>query len=166
MMKDIEELLKFSPHILIFWRPDISSYKAYMLNPAKKGAKVENATATLLPSIEGREKGAEAFKIMTRTLNDDSDALEFLCPLQVRAALYILIFFCTTSCYDTSVDHMVIANKCPLRLPCCNCAAPFHAAADAVLASFTQSLHALQTQLAFVLHFLLSFNPKTRLHIF
>jgi hypothetical protein len=91
MMKDIEELLKFTPHILIFWRPDISSYKAYMLSPAAKGAKVENATATLLPSIEGREKGAAAFKIMTRTLNDDSDAMEFLCPLQVRAAWATLV---------------------------------------------------------------------------
>eukprot|EP00878_Enallax_costatus_P039822 GHUV01045739.1.p1 GENE.GHUV01045739.1~~GHUV01045739.1.p1 ORF type:complete len:480 (+),score=92.29 GHUV01045739.1:93-1532(+) len=88
MMQEINSLLQITPHILIFWRPDISSFKAYMLKPADKGAKIEmNATATLLPSIAGREKGAKAFALMSSTLQDDSDALNFLCPLQTEASL-------------------------------------------------------------------------------
>lgn len=88
MIQEIENLLKITPHILIFWRPDISSFKAYMLKPADKGAKIEaNATATLLPSIAGREKGAKAFALMSSSLKDDSDALKFLCPLQTEASL-------------------------------------------------------------------------------
>lgn len=88
MMEEINSLLKITPHILIFWRPDISSFKAYMLKAATLGAKVEqNATASLLPSIAGREKGAQAFKLMSSTLTDDSEALGFLCPLQTEASL-------------------------------------------------------------------------------
>lgn len=76
---------QITPHILIFWRPDISSFVAYMLKPAAKDAKVaRNVTMTLLPNVKGVLKGAEAFKLMSTELDDDSDAFDFLCPQQVR----------------------------------------------------------------------------------
>lgn len=51
---------------------------------ATAGAKVNpKAIATLLPNIKDRTKGAEVFRVMSNTLNDDAQALEFLCPLQV-----------------------------------------------------------------------------------
>eukprot|EP00775_Hariotina_reticulata_P007191 gene7191-7405_t len=88
MMKDIEELLKISPHMLIFWRPDIHSFKAFILKKAAPGAKVIPGTvASLLPSIKDREKGAGAFKLLSSSLNDDSEAYNFLCPLQTEASL-------------------------------------------------------------------------------
>ncbi|KAF8060339.1 GULLO1 [Scenedesmus sp. PABB004] len=88
MLASINELLKVTPHILIFWRPDIESFVAYMLKPAPPGAKVAaNVTATLLPNIKGQQRGVEPFKIMSTTLNDDSEAFEFLCPLQTEASL-------------------------------------------------------------------------------
>lgn len=55
---------------------------------AAAGAKVQsNAIATLLPNLEGKDKGAEVFRIMSVELHDDKQAFEFLCPLQVGAAL-------------------------------------------------------------------------------
>jgi hypothetical protein len=44
------------------------------------------AVATLLPNIKDREKGAEVFSIMSKTLHDDKQAFEFLCPIQVSNA--------------------------------------------------------------------------------
>jgi len=80
--------LQISPHILIFWRPDINSFKAYILKKAAPGAKVTPGTvATLLPNIKDREKGAGAFKMLSSSLDDDSDAYNFLCPMQTEASL-------------------------------------------------------------------------------
>lgn len=88
MLADIEGLLKITPHILVFWRPDIAQFKAFLVMKAKPGSKVErNAQATLLPNIKDLQKGAQAFKIMTRNLNDDKAAFEFLCPLQTEASI-------------------------------------------------------------------------------
>jgi hypothetical protein len=41
-------LLQITPHILIFWRPDVSSFVAYMLKPAAKGTKVSVLLVILL----------------------------------------------------------------------------------------------------------------------
>jgi hypothetical protein len=69
-------------------RPDIGSFKAYMLNKAAPGAKVAtNVTASLLPSIEGRERGAKAFEIMSSALYDDSEAFNFLCAARFVCCL-------------------------------------------------------------------------------
>lgn len=64
----------------------LASYRCYYLGhttiPA--GAKVEpKAIATLLPNVKDREKGAEVFSIMSKSLHDDKAAFEFLCPQQV-----------------------------------------------------------------------------------
>ncbi|WIA23842.1 hypothetical protein OEZ85_013501 [Tetradesmus obliquus] len=88
MFKTINELLKITPHILIFWRPDVSSFVAYMLKPAAKGAKIaKNVSMTLLPDVRGQQEAREGFKIMSANMQDDSDAFEFLCPLQTAASL-------------------------------------------------------------------------------
>lgn len=81
-------LLQITPHVLIFWRPDISSFKAFLLKKAAPGERVTpNTVASLLPSIAGRERGAAAFRIMSSQLQDDSDAFGALCPLQTEASL-------------------------------------------------------------------------------
>eukprot|EP00878_Enallax_costatus_P001016 GHUV01001150.1.p1 GENE.GHUV01001150.1~~GHUV01001150.1.p1 ORF type:complete len:631 (+),score=62.78 GHUV01001150.1:321-2213(+) len=88
MFKTVQELLKITPHILIFWRPDVSSFTAYMIKEAPKGAKVaKNVSMTLLPDLRGQTKAAEGLKIMSSRLVDDSDAFDFLCPLQTDASL-------------------------------------------------------------------------------
>lgn len=54
------------------------------VSKAKVGAKVNaGVTATLLPNIKDRDKGAEVFRLMSKNLNDDKAAFEFLCPMQV-----------------------------------------------------------------------------------
>eukprot|EP00775_Hariotina_reticulata_P005676 gene5676-5914_t len=88
MLKDIEELLKISPHILVFWRPDISSFKAFLVNPAKSDAKVTpDAQMVLLPNLKDQQEGARTFKLLSETTDDDSEAFGFLCPIQTEASL-------------------------------------------------------------------------------
>lgn len=89
MFADVQRLLKeVSPHMLLFWRPDVSKYRAYLVSKAKPGAKVEpGAVATLLPSTKGARKGATSFRLMSVNLHDDKSAFEFLCPLQTEASI-------------------------------------------------------------------------------
>jgi hypothetical protein len=44
----------------------------------------QNVSMTLLPDVRNQQAVREGFKIMSANVQDDSDALEFLCPLQVR----------------------------------------------------------------------------------
>lgn len=89
MFRDVNNMLKtISPHILVFWRPEVNQFRAFMVKEAAPGAKIEpKAVATLLPNIKDREAGAEVFRVMSKTLHDDRGAFEFLCPQQVNASV-------------------------------------------------------------------------------
>ncbi|WIA38074.1 hypothetical protein OEZ86_001443 [Tetradesmus obliquus] len=81
MMGEINRLLKISPHILIHWRPDAANFKAFLVRPAPKGARVTpGVNMTVLPSIADQATMAPMFNIWHTTLGDDSDMSEFLCP--------------------------------------------------------------------------------------
>lgn len=101
---------QITPHILIFWRPDVSSFTAYMIRPAAPGAKLAaNVSMTLLPDVRGQQKAAEGLKILSRTLNDDSEAFDFLCPIQVNGVTRHVI-----DCMPriNSLDDSLRSNSC------------------------------------------------------
>lgn len=55
-----------------------------MIKEAPPGAKVaKNVSMTLLPDVRGQQKAAKGLELLSKHLNDDSDALDVLCPLQV-----------------------------------------------------------------------------------
>lgn len=69
---DIEKMLKVSPHILVFWRPDMRLYSAYMLKPVSADVPASDAYMTLLPSYKGRTNMAHLFKIIQEDIFDQT----------------------------------------------------------------------------------------------
>jgi len=59
--------LQVSPHILVFWRPDMKLYSAYMLKPVSTSVPASDAYMTLLPNYKGKTNMATLF----RTIQED-----------------------------------------------------------------------------------------------
>lgn len=62
LFNDIAKMLKFSPHILIFWRPDMKLYSAYILKGVSAETPASDAYMTLLPSYGNKLSLADTFK--------------------------------------------------------------------------------------------------------
>jgi hypothetical protein len=56
-----------SPHMLVFWRPDMKLYSAYMLKPVSTAVPASDAYMTLLPNYKGKTNMATLF----RTIQED-----------------------------------------------------------------------------------------------
>eukprot|EP00878_Enallax_costatus_P000622 GHUV01000724.1.p1 GENE.GHUV01000724.1~~GHUV01000724.1.p1 ORF type:complete len:626 (+),score=75.62 GHUV01000724.1:267-2144(+) len=88
MFKTIKELLKITPHMLIFWRPDVSSFVAYMIKEAPPGAKMaKNVKMTLLPELKGYQRVAGVLRLVSNRMVDDPDGFDFLCPTVTDVSL-------------------------------------------------------------------------------
>jgi hypothetical protein len=75
--------LQVAPHILIHWRPDEGSYKAFLTRPAPAGSKVDTNPAiemSVLPNTKGMGDSVNAFTVWHTTTEDDSDMMNFICP--------------------------------------------------------------------------------------
>eukprot|EP00878_Enallax_costatus_P024256 GHUV01025873.1.p1 GENE.GHUV01025873.1~~GHUV01025873.1.p1 ORF type:complete len:253 (+),score=16.97 GHUV01025873.1:104-760(+) len=66
LFNDIAKMLKVSPHILVFWRPDVKLYSAYMLNPVSADVPASDAYMTLLPSYQDKLAYDYVFKTTQR----------------------------------------------------------------------------------------------------
>jgi hypothetical protein len=69
---DIEKMLKVSPHMLVFWRPDMKIYSAYMLKPVSTDVPAGDAHMTLLPNYKGKTNMAHLFRIIQEDIFDDT----------------------------------------------------------------------------------------------
>jgi hypothetical protein len=47
MVADIQKLLKVSPHLLVFWRPEISKFRAFSVQKAKPGEPIKPFKSSL-----------------------------------------------------------------------------------------------------------------------
>lgn len=70
MFNDIAKMLKVSPHILVFWRPDMKLYSAYMLKAVPTSVPAGDAYMSLLPSYKGRTNMASLFKLIQEDIFD------------------------------------------------------------------------------------------------
>ncbi|WIA41247.1 hypothetical protein OEZ86_004858 [Tetradesmus obliquus] len=82
---DIEKMLKVSPHMLVFWRPDMKLYSAYMLKPVSTSVPAGDAHMTLLPNYKGRTNMAHLFRVIQEDIFDETMrysgiAESVLCP--------------------------------------------------------------------------------------
>lgn len=62
LFNDIAKMLKVSPHILVFWRPDMKLYSAYILKGVTADTPASDAYMTLLPSYQDKLSLAATFK--------------------------------------------------------------------------------------------------------
>lgn len=63
MLKDLDAMLKVSPHILVFWRPDQGLYSAFLVRPVDTSVPTDgDPYMTLLPNFAGRVSQAKAFQ--------------------------------------------------------------------------------------------------------
>jgi hypothetical protein len=79
-------VLQIAPHILIFWRPDVGKYSAYITRKAAPGLKPNpDAVMTLLPNVldQGPQPNVKSiFAQLQYKLPDDPDTMGVLCPVQ------------------------------------------------------------------------------------
>jgi hypothetical protein len=69
---DIAKMLKVSPHMLVFWRPDMKLYSAYMLKPVSTDVPAGDAHMSLLPNYKGRTNMAHLFRVIQEDIFDDT----------------------------------------------------------------------------------------------
>jgi hypothetical protein len=60
-----------SPHILVFWRPDMRLYSAYMLKPVSTDVPASDAYMTLLPNYKGKTNMATLFRVIQEDIFDE-----------------------------------------------------------------------------------------------
>lgn len=72
IVNDIAKMLKVAPHILVFWRPDMRTYSAYMLKPVSTDVPASDAYMTLLPNYKGKTNMANLFKIIQEDIFDQT----------------------------------------------------------------------------------------------
>lgn len=73
---------QIAPHILIHWRPDEGSYKAFLTRKAPAGSKVDTNPAidmSVLPNTKGMGDSVTPFTVWHTTKEDDSDMMSFIC---------------------------------------------------------------------------------------
>jgi hypothetical protein len=72
MLEDLEMMLKVSPHILVFWRPDQGLYSAFLVRPVDTSVPTDgDPYMTLLPNFAGRVSQAKAFKFFQEDIFND-----------------------------------------------------------------------------------------------
>jgi len=79
---DIPKMLEIGKHILIFWRPDIKQYIAYITREAPKDIKPNpKAYMSLLPNLKGRPNVSLLMRDLQTLLPDDIEAIELVCDV-------------------------------------------------------------------------------------
>jgi hypothetical protein len=83
-------LLQASPHVLIHWRPDAGTYKAFLTRSAPAGDKVDRTAAIempVLPSTKDMGDSVTPFTVWHTTTEDDSELMNFICVPVVGSGL-------------------------------------------------------------------------------
>eukprot|EP00879_Flechtneria_rotunda_P027898 GHRR01029945.1.p1 GENE.GHRR01029945.1~~GHRR01029945.1.p1 ORF type:complete len:293 (-),score=52.72 GHRR01029945.1:120-998(-) len=71
IVQDLEKMLQVSPHILVFWRPDLRLYSAYMLKAVSADTPASDAYMTLLPSYKDKSSFAWLFENIQEDVFDE-----------------------------------------------------------------------------------------------
>jgi len=80
LFDQIQVLLKESPHILIFWRPDMERFSAFLTSIAPPEAPADtNAHMALLPDLSKNMDMADGFKAWQSDIHDTDPTRALMC---------------------------------------------------------------------------------------